>query len=126
VFITSLPDGYHTVCGERGSQLSGGQRQRIAIARALLANAPVVIMDEAISNLDTESERAVQEATARVRQGHTTVLIAHRLSTIRSADRVILLGDGVVLDAGPHGELLERCAAYRELLATQQGGVVAV
>jgi ATP-binding cassette subfamily C protein CydC len=124
-FIEALPDGYRTVCGERGAQLSGGQRQRVAIARALLGNAPVVIMDEAVSNLDTESERAVQEATASVRQGHTTLLIAHRLSTIRSADRVILLGDGIVVDAGPHDELLGRCAAYRELLATQQAGVIA-
>jgi ATP-binding cassette subfamily C protein CydC len=125
-FIEALPDGYHTVCGERGAQLSGGQRQRIAIARALLGNAPVVIMDEAVSNLDTESERAVQEATAGVRRGHTTLFIAHRLSTIRSADRVILLSDGVVLDTGPHDELLGRSAAYRELLASQQGGVVIV
>jgi ABC-type multidrug transport system fused ATPase/permease subunit len=123
-FIEALPDGYRTTCGERGAHLSGGQRQRIAIARALLGNAPVVIMDEAVSNLDTESERAVQEAAASVRQGRTTLLIAHRLSTIRSADRVILLGDGVVVDTGPHDELLGRCAAYRELLATQHGGVV--
>jgi ATP-binding cassette subfamily C protein CydC len=125
-FIEALPDGYQTICGERGAALSGGQRQRIAIARALLLNAPVVVMDEAVSNLDTESERAVQEATASVRRGHTTLLIAHRLSTIRSADRVILLGDGVVVDTGPHDELLGRCAAYRELLATQRDGVVAV
>ncbi|QYN33885.1 thiol reductant ABC exporter subunit CydC [Pseudonocardia sp. DSM 110487] len=124
-FIQALPDGYATPCGERGAQLSGGQRQRIAIARALLGNAPVVIMDEAVSNLDTESERAVQDATARVRHGHTTLLIAHRLSTIRSADRVLLLGDGEILDTGRHEELLERSTAYRDLLATQHHGVVA-
>lgn len=123
-FIEALPDGYQTTCGERGAALSGGQRQRIAIARALLGNAPVVIMDEAVSNLDTESERAVQDALGRLRRGHTTLLIAHRLSTIRSADRVILLGEGKILDTGPHDELLERSTAYRDLLATQQDGVV--
>jgi ATP-binding cassette subfamily C protein CydC len=125
-FIQALPDGYRTRCGERGAQLSGGQRQRVAIARALLGNAPVVIMDEAVSNLDTESERAVQDAAARVRQGHTTLLIAHRLSTIRSADRVLLLGDGEILDTGSHEELLGRSAAYRDLLAMQHEGIVAV
>jgi thiol reductant ABC exporter CydC subunit len=123
-FVEALPDGYDTSCGERGAQLSGGQRQRIAIARALLGNAPVVIMDEAVSNLDTQSERALQEATAAVRAGHTTLLIAHRLSTIRTADRVVLLGDGVVLDTGTHDELFERSPSYRDLLAAQHGGIV--
>lgn len=123
-FIEALPDGYDTPCGERGAQLSGGQRQRVAIARALLGNAPVVIMDEAVSSLDTESERALQEATAVVRSGRTTLLIAHRLSTIRTADRVVLLGDGVVLDTGSHDELLQRSPSYRDLLATQHHGIV--
>lgn len=125
-FIVGLPDGYDTECGERGAQLSGGQRQRIAIARALLNRSPIIVMDEAVSNLDTESEKLVQDATARIRQGHTTLVIAHRLSTIRAADRVILLGENGVVDTGTHDELLHRSADYRGLLATQQEGIVAV
>jgi thiol reductant ABC exporter CydC subunit len=119
-FITALADGYDTICGERGTQLSGGQRQRIAIARALLAKAPVIVMDEAVSSLDTESERALRQAMATVRRNHTTLIIAHRLSTIRTADRVLLLADGRVVDSGPHDQLLASSPAYRDLLATQQ------
>jgi ATP-binding cassette subfamily C protein CydC len=118
-FITALAGGYDTICGERGTQLSGGQRQRIAIARALLTKAPIIVMDEAVSSLDTESERTLRQAMATVRRDHTTLIVAHRLSTIRSADRVLLLADGRVVDSGPHDELLARCAAYRDLLATQ-------
>jgi thiol reductant ABC exporter CydC subunit len=119
-FIAALADGYDTVCGERGSQLSGGQRQRIAIARSLLTKAPIIVMDEAVSSLDTESERALRQAMATVRRDHTSLIVAHRLSTIRAADRVVLLADGRVVDSGPHDQLLERSPDYRELLATQQ------
>ncbi|WP_433330252.1 thiol reductant ABC exporter subunit CydC [Spirillospora sp. CA-294931] len=118
-FVSALPEGYDTLCGERGAQLSGGQRQRVAIARALINNAPVIVMDEAVSSLDTENERAVQRAVARVRARHTMITIAHRLSTIRSADRVLFLDGGRVADSGGHDELLARNADYRRLLAAQ-------
>ncbi|MFI0350990.1 thiol reductant ABC exporter subunit CydC [Actinomadura sp. 9N407] len=118
-FITALPQGYDTPCGERGAHLSGGQRQRIAIARALLSNASVIVMDEAMSNLDTENERAVQEAVTAARSRHTMVTIAHRLSTIRAADRVVFLADGRVAGSGPHTELVASNADYRALLASQ-------
>ncbi|RFS45607.1 thiol reductant ABC exporter subunit CydC [Micromonospora craniellae] len=118
-FVTDLADGYDTACGEGGAQLSGGQRQRVAIARALLTRTPIIVMDEAVSNLDAESERALHEALVAVRRDHTMLVVAHRLSTIRTADRVVLLDDGRVVDSGPHEEMLSRCAAYRDLLAAQ-------
>ncbi|WP_165975301.1 ABC transporter ATP-binding protein [Actinomadura rubrisoli] len=118
-FITALPQGYDTVCGERGAQLSGGQRQRVAIACALINDAPIIVMDEAVSSLDAENERAVQRAVAAVRARHTMITIAHRLSTIRAADRVVFLDEGMVADSGTHDELLSRNTGYRRLLATQ-------
>ncbi|WP_169806749.1 thiol reductant ABC exporter subunit CydC [Actinomadura macra] len=121
-FIAALPQGYDTPCGERGAQLSGGQRQRIAIARALINNAPVIVLDEAVSSLDTENEKAVQEAVASARTGHTMITIAHRLSTIRAADRVILLDGGRAADTGTHDELLARSDGYRDLMAAQTAG----
>ena len=93
-FIMRMPQGYETNAGERGVQMSGGQRQRISIARAVLKDAPILVMDEAVSNLDAENERLLREAMARVRAGRTSLVIAHRLSTIRSADRIIVLEDG--------------------------------
>jgi ATP-binding cassette subfamily C protein CydC len=118
-FITGLPDGYDTLPGELGARLSGGQRQRIAIARALLKDAPILIMDEAVSNLDTESEQEVAAAMTSVRRNRTTLVIAHRLSTILTADRIVVLEGGRVADAGTHQELIERPGAYTMLMAAQ-------
>ncbi|WP_019632452.1 ABC transporter ATP-binding protein [Actinomadura atramentaria] len=120
-FVAALPEGYDTPCGERGARLSGGQRQRIAIARALLRETPVIVLDEAVSNLDAANERAVQRAVDEVRAHHTVITIAHRLSTIRAADRVVVLDGGRVAATGTHDELLARDAAYRELVAAQEG-----
>jgi len=123
-FIAALPDGYDTQVGERGALLSGGQRQRLAIARALLHESPVLIMDEAASNLDTENERAVQEAVRTARAGRTTLVIAHRLSTILSADRIIVLANGSVAETGTHDELIAAGGVYARLVASQQSGVI--
>ena len=123
-FITALPDGYDTQVGERGALLSGGQRQRLAIARALLHDSPVLIMDEAASNLDAENEKAVQEAVRSARLGRTTLVIAHRLSTILSADRIIVLADGSVAETGTHDELIAARGVYARLVASQQSGVI--
>ncbi|NJO81364.1 MAG: ABC transporter ATP-binding protein [Blastochloris sp.] len=123
-FLAALPQGYNTNAGERGAQLSGGQRQRIAIARAFLKNAPILVMDEAVSNLDTENERALQMAMVRLRAGRTTLIIAHRLSTIRSADRIIVLEQGRVAETGTHAELLQREGVYARLIASQRNGVL--
>lgn len=121
-FITSLPDGYETVAGELGALMSGGQRQRIAIARALLKDAPILVMDEAVSNLDAVSEQAVTLAMDEARHGRTTMVIAHRLSTIRTADRIVVLSGGRVVQTGTHEELLVAGGAYADLLASQLDG----
>ncbi len=120
-FIQALPKGYDTPCGERGTRLSGGQRQRIAIARAFLRDAPVLIMDEAVSNLDTESEAALRGAMNEVRRGRTVLIIAHRPSTIRSAERILLIEDGRIAEDGSHEALLAKGGAYaRLILALEQ------
>ncbi|MFC5228009.1 ABC transporter ATP-binding protein [Streptomyces fimbriatus] len=114
--VGDLPEGYDTPAGERGAHLSGGQRQRIAIARALLTGAPVLVLDEAVSSLDAESEAEVDRAMRTARTGRTTLIVAHRPSTLRTADTVVLLEEGRIVDAGPHHALLARSPAYRSLL----------
>jgi subfamily B ATP-binding cassette protein MsbA len=118
-FILALSDGYDSVIGEMGMQLSGGQRQRLAIARALLKNAPILILDEATSSLDAESERLVQEALETLMATRTTIVIAHRLSTIRKADRIVVLVDGGVAEQGTHEELLRNSGEYSRLYSIQ-------
>jgi subfamily B ATP-binding cassette protein MsbA len=118
-FVSTLPDGYETEIGEMGMQLSGGQRQRLAIARALLKNAPILILDEATSSLDIESERLVQDALENLITTRTTLVIAHRLSTIRKADRIVVLVDGRIVEEGTHEELLARKREYSRLYALQ-------
>lgn len=120
-FIETLPDGYNTMVGDRGVRLSGGQRQRIAIARAILADAPVLMLDEATSALDAESEAMVQKALGNLMQGRTTFVIAHRLSTVMSADRILVLDNGRVCESGTHQELLAQGGVYKRLYETQLG-----
>ena len=118
-FISEFPDAYNTVVGERGVKLSGGQRQRIAIARALLKNPAILILDEATSSLDSESERLVQEALDVLMQERTTFVIAHRLSTVRRADRIVVLHDGAIIEQGTHGELIAKGGLYKQLYDLQ-------
>ncbi|XP_047125214.1 ATP-dependent translocase ABCB1 isoform X2 [Hydra vulgaris] len=119
-FISSLPQGYHTRVGEMGAQLSGGQKQRIAIARALIRNPKVLLFDEATSALDSESEKIVQEALDKVRQGRTTIVVAHRLSTIKNVDVIIVVKDGKVAESGTHKELLSNKGLYYQLVLLQR------
>ncbi|RYG84531.1 ABC transporter ATP-binding protein, partial [bacterium] len=117
--IAGLPEGYDTVVGERGYKLSGGEKQRLAIARAILKNPRVLILDEATSALDTHSERLVQDSLARLMQGRTTFAIAHRLSTILSADLILVMRDGRIVERGQHAELLAQNGLYRKLYDEQ-------
>ena len=118
-FILQLPRGYQTVIGERGVNLSGGQRQRLAIARALLRDSPILILDEALSSVDAENEAVIQEALDRLARGRTTLILAHRLSSVIGADRVLVLDSGRVVESGRHAELIRRDGPYRRLMGAQ-------
>ena len=118
-FITRLPEGYHTLIGENGIKLSGGERQRLAIARAILRDPPILILDEATSSLDSESERMVQLAFSNLMRNRTTLVIAHRLSTVQSADRIVVLDRGSIVESGSHEELLQRGGLYKRFHAVQ-------
>jgi subfamily B ATP-binding cassette protein MsbA len=118
-FIIDLPKGYDTIVGEQGVKLSGGQRQRVTIARAILKDAPILILDEATSSLDSESEKLVQEALDNLIKNKTTFVIAHRLSTIRHANRIIVLKSGSIIESGTHDELLEKEGEYKKLYRIQ-------
>ena len=124
-FIEELPDAWDTDIGEGGHRLSGGQRQRIAIARAVLKDAPVLVLDEATSNVDNETEAALKRSIERISVGRTTLIIAHRLSTVRNADVIAVIGDGAISETGTHEELLERSGLYSRLWAVQTGEVTA-
>jgi ABC transporter fused permease/ATP-binding protein len=118
-FITGFPEGYDTLIGERGTKLSGGQKQRVALARALIANPRVLILDEATSNLDAESEAAVQTALARIMEDRTTLIVAHRLSTVRDADRIVVIEGAKIVETGRHDELMARRGTYHRLVEHQ-------
>ncbi|WP_208449142.1 ABC transporter ATP-binding protein, partial [Burkholderia anthina] len=118
-FISALPEGYATRIGERGLMLSGGQRQRIAIARALLRDAPILLLDEALSSVDAENEALIQQALDRLTRGRTTLVLAHRLSSVIGADRILVLDQGRVVDEGTHAELIVRDGPYRRLMGPQ-------
>jgi len=123
-FIKDLPNEIETTVGERGVKLSGGQRQRVAIARAILKDAPILVLDEATSALDSESEKLIQDSLNKLMKGRTSIVIAHRLSTIAKLDRIIVLGDGKIIEQGTHKKLLEKDGQYAKLWAHQSGGFV--
>jgi ABC-type multidrug transport system fused ATPase/permease subunit len=120
-FIDQLPNGYDTLIGERGVRLSGGQKQRLSIARAILKDAPILILDEATSSVDTETELLIQQALERLVHGRTTIIIAHRLSTVRNADQIVVLEDKAIREMGTHQELMALNGLYRHLYGAAPG-----
>ncbi|MBR2040069.1 MAG: ATP-binding cassette domain-containing protein, partial [Clostridia bacterium] len=123
-FIMSLPEKFDTVVGNRGLKLSGGEKQRISIARVVLKNPKILILDEATSSLDSISESLIQTALDRIMENRTSIVIAHRLSTVMAADNIMLLENGVITATGKHNELLENCKGYQELYDTQFSKVI--
>ncbi len=123
-FIAALPDGYESRVGERGMRLSGGERQRVAIARAFVKGAPVLILDEPTSSVDSRTEMVITDALDRLMAERTTFIIAHRLSTIRRADRIILIDRGRIVEQGTHGELLAQDGLYAQLFRIQSRGLL--
>jgi len=121
-FVKTLPDGIETNVGDGGNKLSGGQKQRISIARAVLKNAPILVLDEATSSLDTESERLVQDALQRIMENKTSLVIAHRLSTIKNADEIIVLDQGKIKERGDHQALIQKDQLYKKLVEMQSFG----
>ena len=122
-FIAALPDGYETQVGERGVRLSGGERQRIAIARAFLKDAPVLILDEPTSSVDSRTEAVILDALDRLMVGRTTFIIAHRLSTVRHSDHILVVDKGRIVERGTHDELVAQKSLYAELYRIQTGGL---
>ena len=118
-FVTTLPQGYQTIVGEKGIKLSGGQRQRVAIARALQRDAPILVLDEALSAVDAENESIILQALDRLMQGRTTLVLAHRLSSIIDCDRILVLNDGHVVENGNHSQLMAANGVYRHLMSEQ-------
>jgi ATP-binding cassette subfamily B protein len=119
-FVSNMPEGYHTILGENGSTLSGGERQRISIARALLKNAPIVLLDEATASLDPENEVLIQQAISKLIAGKTVIVIAHRLRTVVGADKIIVLNNGKLVEEGTHDTLIAKKGLYEKLYHIQQ------
>ena len=122
-FVDKLPNGYQTIIGEDGATLSGGERQRLSIARALLKNAPVVLLDEVTASLDPENEREIQIAIARLVKDKTVIIIAHRMRTVINADKILVLDEGKIAETGTHDELLVKDGVYTKLYALQQSSM---
>jgi ATP-binding cassette subfamily B protein len=125
-FIQNIPDGYEAKVGERGTKLSGGEKQRIAIARAILVDAPILILDEATSSLDSVTERYIQDSLEKLMQNRTTIVIAHRLSTLSRMDRILVLNRGKIVEEGTHASLLGRGGLYAKMWNMQVGGFLPV
>ncbi|HAU51461.1 MAG TPA: ABC transporter ATP-binding protein, partial [Clostridiales bacterium] len=120
-FIMALPDGFDTVIGEGGASLSGGEKQRISIARCILKDAPIVILDEATASVDADNERAIQEAISELCRNKTLLVIAHRLKTIKDADQILVVSDGNIVERGSHDELILKNGTYARMVALQSG-----